>query len=239
MQRMTQLRELPMRFSDTLSENHFGIGFNRESNRMGQATTSSVTWRPLGLDDISNIAEWFWHFEDIAMFDKSLPVPVNIDAMRVSWRASLEYSSPPRAYWFIAEDADKKPAGIAGLESVNYIHGDAVLPVFIADDYRKKGLATVMAVALLDLAFNQLRLHRLTTFYREDNEATRRALLSVGFKEEGRHREGWFADGIRKDIVIVGILGSEWAAGRDAVIEALKHTSEVSINLSNWKSCRD
>lgn len=206
---------------------------------MVQATSSTVTLRPLGLDDISNISDWFWHFEDIAMFDKSLPVPVNIDAMRESWRASLEYANPPRAYWFIAEDADKKPAGIAGLESVNYIHGDAVVPVFIAEDFRKKGLATAMGAALLDLAFNQLRLHRLTTYYREDNEATRLALLSVGFKEEGRQREAWFADGVRKDIVIVGILGSEWAATREKVIESLKDSCKVSVNLSNWNSCRD
>ena len=228
-----------MRLSEPLFEFHVGIGIDRKSNRMAQATSSIFTWRPLGLDDISNIADWFWHFEDIAMFDKSLPVPVNIDAMRESWRASLDYANPPRAYWFIAEDGDKKPAGIAGLESVNYIHGDAVVPVFIAEDFRKKGLATAMAVPLLDLAFNQLRLHRLTTFYREDNEATRLALQSVGFKEEGRHREAWFADGVRKDIVIVGILGSEWAATREKAIESLKDSCKVSVNLSNWNSCRD
>lgn len=189
----------------------------------------SVSLKPLGLDDIQRIAEWFWDFEDVALFDRTLPVPTNADAMRESWRASLEYAASPRAFWFIAEDADKTPLGVAGLESVNYIQGDAVVPAFVSKEARGRGLATAMLASLFDLAFDQLRLHRLTTFFREDNAASRHTLEKVGFVEEGRFREGWFADGARRDVVIVGMLQSEWAERRTKVLKALATSGKVSL----------
>ncbi len=197
---------------------------------MENETDHSVTLRPLGLDDIPKIAEWFWDFEDIALFDRTLPVPINVDAIRESWRASLEHATSPRAYWFIAEDADKTPLGVAGLESVNYVQGDAIIPAFVAKKARGRGLATAMLTSMMDLAFDRLRMHRLTTFYREDNEASRHTLDKVGFMEEGRFREGWFADGVRRDVVIVGILRSEWAERRAEVLEAQVKSGKVSLS---------
>ncbi|WP_299737734.1 GNAT family protein [uncultured Roseobacter sp.] len=197
-----------------------------------------ITWRPLGLDDISKIANWFWDFQDVALFDRTLPVPTSVDALRESWSKSIEYSKSPCGYWFIAEDDQGQPLGIAGLESINYIQGDAVLPFFVAEEFRKRGLASAMAVAVLDLAFKRLRLHRVTTFYRDDNAATQRALHKLGFTDEGKFREGWFVEGERKDIVIAGILGSEWLASRDQVIDKVMESCKLSFAPTCWKEGR-
>ncbi|MFD2740551.1 GNAT family N-acetyltransferase [Sulfitobacter aestuarii] len=205
---------------------------------MSTKTSSPFTWRPLGLEDISKIADWFWDFEDVALFDRGLPVPVNIDAMRESWRSSLDHAQTPRAFWFIAEDANETPAGIAGLEAVNYIHGDAIVPAFVAEPFRKKGLATAMSVALIELAFQQLRLHRLTTYYRDGNTATLNALQTIGFTEEGRFREGWFVGGTRRDVVIVGLLASEWAGRRDRVLAKLPETCRAICCLQGGNAAR-
>lgn len=196
---------------------------------MPEDSIITVSWRPLGLDDLSKISDWFWDSEDIARFDRSLPVPISIDGMRERWRTSLEYSSLPQAYWFIAEDEQQKPAGIAGLEAVNYVQGNAILPAFVGKEFRGMGLASAMSLHLIDLAFDTLRLHRLTTYYRDDNTATQRALSRVGFKEEGRYREAWFADGTRRDTIIVGLLASEWSETRDAVIEDVARSSKISL----------
>lgn len=206
---------------------------------MAEDESLPLRWRPMGLDDIPKISDWFWDFGDVALFDRSLPVPVNIDTMRESWRASLISSTTPSAYWFIAESEGGEAAGVGGLQAVNYIHGDAVVPAFVARSFRGKGLATAMSVFLMDLAFLQLRLHRLTTYFRDDNTATRRALLTVGFREEGRFREGWFADGIRRDVILAGVLGSEWAAARDEVIGSLARNCKVSLNGGSWAPAHD
>lgn len=201
---------------------------------MADETTQTVTWHPMGLEDIPRISDWFWNLTDVALFDKTLPVPVSVDALRESWREAMMQKSSPGAYWFMAEDNDT-PVGIAGLESVNYIQGDAVLPFFVTEKFRNKGLAMAMTVAMLDLAFKRLRLHRVTTFYRSDNTATQRVLEKFGFAEEGRFREGWFVDGVRKDTVIAGILATEWIATRDEVIETVAGSCNLSFSPTCWK----
>lgn len=202
---------------------------------MTHETAEIVTWRPMGLEDIPRIADWFWNLTDVALFDRTLPVPVSVDALRETWRTSIEQKSSPGAYWFLAEDDNGNPIGIAGLESVNYIQGDAVLPFFVTEDFRKRGLATAMTVSMLDFAFKRLRLHRVTTFYRSDNTATQRVLEKFGFAKEGRFREGWFDDGVRKDTVIAGILGTEWIATRAKVIETVAGSCNLSFSPTCWK----
>ncbi len=182
------------------------------------------------LDDLSAIADWFWDFDDVALFERSLPFPVGMDTMRESWRAALSASDPPKACWYIAETAEKTPVAIAGLQAINYIHGDAVLPMFVSKPMRGKGVGTALTLTLLNLAFDRLRLHRLTTFYRDDNETTHRALQRLGFTEEGRTREGWFADGVRRDQVQVGLLKTEWLARRAEIPGGDKVYSEVALD---------
>lgn len=205
---------------------------------MSTDTIESLTWRPLALDDIAKIAKWFWDFQDVALFDRSLPIPTSVDALRESWSKSIEYQKTPSGYWFIAEDKAGQPLGIAGLETVNYIQGDAVLPFFVAKNFRNKGLASAMAVSILDLAFKRLRLHRVTTFYRDDNTATQRALYKLGFSDEGKFREGWLVEGERKDIVIAGILTSEWLANREQVIDRVIESCDLSFTPTCWKEGR-
>lgn len=206
---------------------------------MAPETSEKITWRPLGLEDISRISEWFWDFDDVALFDRTLPVPTSVDALRESWSKSIEYQKTPCGYWFIAESEAGKPLGIAGLESVNYIQGDGVMPFFVAKEFRNRGLASAMAVSILDLAFKRLRLHRVTTFYRADNAATQRALHKLRFSDEGTMRQAWFVQGERKDIVIAGILASEWIANREQIIETVRASCDLSFTPTCWKEGRD
>ncbi|MEM8840167.1 MAG: GNAT family protein [Pseudomonadota bacterium] len=184
----------------------------------------------MDLDDLAAISEWFWDFEDVALFDRSFPVPVNAKVLRESWRQALEFADPPRAVWFVAEDAEQRIKGAGGIQAINYIHGDAILPMFVARDTRDKGLGTAMSVSLIDLGFDQLGLHRLTTYYREDNKRTHKALAKLGFREEGRIREGWLANGTRMDVVQVGLLKSEWSGARGGLLEDLSASGLVMRN---------
>ena len=187
--------------------------------------------RPMGMEDIPTIARWFGNFDDIALFDRNLPVPIGPEAVRESWKPALEYSDPPRSLWFVAEDADGKPSGVGGLQSINYIHGDAVLPMFVDRPARTNGLATGMTITLLDLAFGQLRLHRVSTFFRADHDATANVIGKVGFREEGRIRQGWFAEGRHYDVVQVGLLRSEWLEGCADLRAELTADSGIELRL--------
>lgn len=183
------------------------------------------------MDDLEHVAAWFWNFEDIALFDRNLPVPVNHEMLRESWRSALSFADPPRAFWFVAQDADARPAAIGGLQAINYIHGDAVLPMFVADHVRRCGVGTAVTASLMDLAFRTLRLHRLTTFFRQDNEASEHTLRGVGWQMEGRLREAWYADGMRRDLLQAGVLASDWAAVRDDVLARLGGPGKVRLSF--------
>ncbi len=205
---------------------------------MGSTDTGHFSFRPMELDDIPKISDWFLDTDDMSFFDRAMPIPVNAEALRESWRASLEYSVPPSAYWIVAENPKRNPAGVAGLQSISYIHGDAIVPAFVAEPFRDLGLGPAMVSHLIDLAFNQMRMHRLTTFYRADNGPAKQSLAKVGFKEEGRFREGWFANGKRNDMVIVGLLAAEWAEMRAAIIDDLERSCKASLPSAFWDRLR-
>lgn len=203
---------------------------------MKEVQIQKAVLRPMGLDDLTHISSWFWNMADVSMFDRTTPLPTNKDALYESWRKSLTQTDPPTALWFIAEDAENKALGIGGLQAVNYIHGDAVLPMFISPDARGKGLATAITCRMMELAFNHLRLHRVTTYYREDNAVTQRVLAKMGFEDEGRQREGWFVGGTRMDIVQAGILAADWYGRRETVLEELGASGGMQLEFAGEKS---
>jgi RimJ/RimL family protein N-acetyltransferase len=182
---------------------------------------TTIYLRPLNEADLNQLADWFACFEDLALFDRGLPVPVSREFVVESWKPALQFSDPPKSFWFIAEDKDGDPIGICGIQSINFIHGDAVVPLFVSQEHRTRGFGTALLFRLVELAFDQLRLHRLSTVYRANNSATEKLVTAAGFVEEGRIREGWYANDQHHDIVHVGLLKSEWPDKRRIIRERL------------------
>jgi RimJ/RimL family protein N-acetyltransferase len=171
--------------------------------------------RAMELNDIDAIATWFDDPEDISLFERSSPVPIGREARRASWKEDLTASaSSAKAFWYIACNGKGEPVAIGGLQAVNYFHGDAVLPMFVARQMRGKGIGIRMIGLLLDIAFDSLRLARVTTYYREDNEISAKLARRASFAEEGRMRKAWFYSGAHLDMVVAGVLREEWAKRR-------------------------
>lgn len=193
--------------------------------------------RPMSVDDIDTVADWLHDIEDLSLFDRSLPVPLGKEAARERWKADFSQPTFPTAYWFVVEGLDRTPVAVGGLQSINYVHGDAVLPILVAKPERDRGLGLRIAVVLLDVAFDRLRLRRVTTFFRSDNARSTRLTQRVGFREEGRLREAWFAGGRYFDCMVVGLLREEWQARRDALVAELD--GAVEVTLGNGQAGRE
>jgi RimJ/RimL family protein N-acetyltransferase len=180
------------------------------------------TARPMKLNDIDDIASWFEDLDDLSLFDRNSPVPMGPDALREYWKADLTAAPPPqKAYWYIARNSNGKEAALGGLQSINYFHGDAVLPVFVAPSARQQGLGLRMTCLLLDLAFSRLHLNRVTTYLRQDNEISSRMIRKAAFREEGRMRKAWRCNGRWLDMIVAGVLREEWTNHREALRAAL------------------
>jgi len=185
--------------------------------------------RPMTADDIPILAGWFENLDNLAIFDRRSPLPLNADATLAGWREALEESEPRACYWFTIDDKKNRAVGVAGLQEINLVHGDGVLPIYLSDPVRRRGIGVRAAAMLLDLAFDQLRLTRVTSFFRADNVASRRMTGLVGFREEGRMRQAWFADGKRFDIVAIGILEKEWLDRREDLASSLSADTVVIL----------
>jgi RimJ/RimL family protein N-acetyltransferase len=197
---------------------------------MSLPVPSQFTMRPMTLDDIETVAVWLQDVDDLSLFDRNMAVPPSQDTVRDSWKADLAIAKFPSAYWFVLESCDREPVAIGGLQSVNYVHGDAVLPILVSKAARGKGLGLRAAMILLDLAFDRLRLRRVTTFFRSDNLRTERLTRRVGFQQEGRMREAWFADGQFLDCMVVGLLRDEWHSRRTTLNAELDNSISVVLN---------
>jgi RimJ/RimL family protein N-acetyltransferase len=169
---------------------------------MSLPVSSQFTMRPMTLDDIETVAVWLQDVDDLSLFDRNMAVPPSQDTVRDSWKADLAIAKFPSAYWFVVESYDREPVAIGGLQSVNYVHGDAVLPILVSKAARGKGLGLRAAMILLDLAFDRLRLRRVTTFFRSDGPSA-----SPGAWDSSR-RAGCAKPGLRTD----GFSTAWWSA---------------------------
>ena len=186
---------------------------------MAGKTTIHFCMRPMTIDDVPVMSLWFEQAADLSLFDSQSSLPVSRQSVEKDWEKTLAAGLPRGSYWFGVEDEQGELAGIAGLEGINYVNGDCVFPIFLATHVRRIGLGIQVAAMLLDMAFSQLRLNRVTTFYRSDNQATKKLVRSLGFTKEGSMRNARFVGGQYYDQIVVGLLAEEWPARRAALIE--------------------
>lgn len=81
-------------------------------------------------------------------------------------------------------------------------------------DFQGKGYAREAASALLDLAFDTLKLHRVFANLDPRNDDSVRLCLALGMRHEAHHVEDMWFKGAWADTGIYAILDREWAAHR-------------------------
>lgn len=80
-------------------------------------------------------------------------------------------------------------------------------------DYWGKGIGREVATLMFDYGFNYLNLHRLAIGVVEKNARALRFWERVGFKEEGRQKEGYYSEGRYSDFVMMYLLEDEYRRG--------------------------
>jgi RimJ/RimL family protein N-acetyltransferase len=85
-----------------------------------------------------------------------------------------------------------------------------VARVLVAPAERGRGLATAMLRRIVEIGFDERRLHRLELRVLDGNDAAVACYTRVGFVVEGRLRETRLtADGHRRDTLVMGMLATD------------------------------
>ena len=115
-------------------------------------------------------------------------------------------------YFFSARSlADDKLIGELVLEVVNWTGRDAFVGLSIGErENWGQGYGTEMMKLLLQFAFVEVNLRRVTLTVFEYNLRAIRSYEKCGFRHEGRIRQFLNKEGRRWDLLFMGILREEW-----------------------------
>jgi RimJ/RimL family protein N-acetyltransferase len=124
-----------------------------------------------------------------------------------------------KQYYFAARtrepDGPGRLVGFARLSWLDLVHGNAALSLGIGSPAdRGQGYGTELMGLMLNYAFNELGLHRLSAGVAEDNAGAIRFLARHGFQLEVRRRQAVLRDNQRWDMLLYGLLRAEWTAPR-------------------------
>jgi RimJ/RimL family protein N-acetyltransferase len=180
-------------------------------------TAGPLTLRPPTTDDLDQLLAWRNRPEVTRWL---LRTTVDPEAFRAAWLASVD---DPNDHSVVAE-LDGVIIGTGSLDvrdGMGQFQGDAwrraegLLGYLIDPAYAGNGYATEIAGALLDLAFTQLAVHRVTAGCFADNVASWRVMEKLGMRREQHGvRDSWHAELGWIDGYTYGILAEEWRASR-------------------------
>jgi RimJ/RimL family protein N-acetyltransferase len=173
----------------------------------------SLTLRPPTRDDLEQVLVWRNRAEVTRWL---LRTTVEPEAFTKAWLESVE---DPHQHTAVAL-LDGVVVGTGSLDvrdGIGQFDGDAwrgsegELGYLVDPDHAGRGFATAIGGAMLDLAFTDLGLHRVTAGCFADNVASWRVMEKLGMRREQHGvRDSWHAELGWIDGCTYGILAEEW-----------------------------
>jgi len=171
----------------------------------------SVLLRPVKRSDVSYFLKWFNDPEVTQYLGLYLPMTEIAEEKFIeelgTTRAKIDVILVIEAI----EGDSTKPIGNCGLHEINAKDHNALFGIAIGDkDYWSKGYGMEAARLLINYGFQQLNLHRISSYAFAFNERSIKFHKKLGFREEGRLRQSTFKNGQYHDHVQFGLLRDEW-----------------------------
>jgi RimJ/RimL family protein N-acetyltransferase len=141
----------------------------------------------------------------------NLPHPYNEEMAR-GWIATHEptYHGGKEAVFAITLKNAGKLIGAISLMDISKTSNHARIGFWIGVPYSNKGFWTEAGKAVLEYGFVERGLNRIYTGYMSSNLASGRVLGKLGMVHEGTQRQHTKKLGEYEDLVLVGLLRSEW-----------------------------
>jgi RimJ/RimL family protein N-acetyltransferase len=172
-----------------------------------------VYLRPAERSDIPTFVRWL--SDERATRNLALRSPIG-QAMEERWFEDLlDHHGRDRWLFVICRLLDGRAVGSLDLHEVDLTNGGSGLGIVIGDPAdRSQGYGGDAIDALLDFAFDELRLERVWLDVYAANPDARRLYERLGFVHEATFRRGVYRAGRYDDVHRMAILRAEWAARR-------------------------
>lgn len=126
-----------------------------------------------------------------------------------------------RFEWLIFMHRVRKPMGWVSLRINERDTATGEIGYSIVREFRGRGVATEAVRAMMEEAFDQAGLVRINAYCVPENEASRRVLERIGFREDGLLAHGATVGGQTVDVLTHRVERDTWAqSGNSTVISA-------------------
>lgn len=159
-------------------------------------------------NDLSAYAQWL-NDQETTLYMGSGRFPTSVSALK---KYIISYQENPDGILLgIFTKKPRKHIGNITLHMIDWRNRYGEIGIIIGDKKaRGKGYAVEAIRLVVEHAFNKLNLNKVCAGMIEGNEASRKAFLRVGFKEEGRLRDHFYVNGAYHDCYRLGILKKEY-----------------------------
>ena len=157
-------------------------------------------------EDAKFFAYWFNRPE--IMFQCGFTEPTDEET---ELRYINEYHRTDDSVWFTITDPEGGIIGETGLLRMFPAWHQTDLTIIIPDpEKQSKGYGTEAISLILDLAFREYDMHRVSIGVVGLNTEALKFYEKVGFRKEGIQEDGYYYDGKYSDFVMMRILSDEW-----------------------------
>jgi RimJ/RimL family protein N-acetyltransferase len=166
--------------------------------------------RPLSVDDAEEALRDRLDSPGRQMLQLGIELPASAEAMRERLANLADCRDADGLILFTIENLDGENVGGLSYHTRNRKDGNFSFGIRVSPRFRGHGYATDAVRLLLRYAFLERRYHKCNSACVENNVASARLHLALGFREEGRRRETLFYNGRYYDELLFGLTRPEF-----------------------------
>ena len=137
----------------------------------------------------------------------------NLDAAVEYLNKDLESDAQGHSMcWAVTFPGEDRMIGKCILFQFDQANHRAEIGYILNRDYWRQGLMQQSLEAVINFAFDTLKLHRIEADIDTENASSLGLLEKLGFKREGLFRERWFVYDEWQDSLMLGLLKQDWQA---------------------------
>lgn len=172
--------------------------------------TARLVLRPFNLGDAKEVQRQAGH-PDVAATTANIPHPY-LDGMAEQWISGhpASFEAGTGADWAITLADSGKLVGCISLLGITQIHRRAEVGYWVGTEFWGQGICTEATKAVIKYSFEQLKLNKITARYMHTNTASGKVMIKAGMQQEGILRQDFFKNGQFTDMVLYGILKSNY-----------------------------